>query len=90
GEFSLGHLGAAGHFEFLPVGDMVNTGSRMEPFNRHLGTRIICSDVVANVLAENPAEFAVRDLGAFNLRNKANEVRFYQVNEAGINLAQNG
>ncbi|HMU67362.1 MAG TPA: CHASE2 domain-containing protein, partial [Cellvibrionaceae bacterium] len=90
GEFSLGHLGAAGHFEFSPVGDMVNTVSRMEPFNRHLGTRIICSDVVANVLAENPAEFAVRDLGAFNLRNKANEVRFYQVNEAGINLAQNG
>jgi adenylate cyclase len=90
GEFSLGHLGAAGHFEFSPVGDMVNTVSRMEPFNRHLGTRIICSDVVAQVLAENSGEFTVRDLGAFNLRNKANEVRFYQVNEAGIKQAQNG
>lgn len=89
GEFSLGHLGAAGHFEFSPVGDMVNTVSRMEPFNRHLGTRIICSDVVAKVLAENPGECRVRDLGAFNLRNKAREVRFYQVYDAGINPAQN-
>lgn len=90
GEFSLGHLGAAGHFEFSPVGDMVNTVSRMEPFNRHLGTRIICSDVVAQVLKEIPGEFTVRDLGAFNLRNKAREVRFYQLTEAGINPAQNG
>ncbi len=89
GEFSLGHLGAAGHFEFSPVGDMVNTVSRMEPFNRHLGTRIICSDLVAQVLAENPGEFAVRDLGAFNLRNKANEVRFYQLQEVCIIQAQN-
>ncbi|HEY6528943.1 MAG TPA: adenylate/guanylate cyclase domain-containing protein [Cellvibrionaceae bacterium] len=89
GEFSLGHLGARGHFEYSPVGDMVNTVSRMEPFNRSLGTRIICSDVVAAVLIEIPCEFAVRDLGAFNLRNKLHEVHFYQLYEPGINPAQN-
>lgn len=89
GEFSLGHLGAAGHFEFSPVGDMVNTVSRMEPFNRQLGTRIICSDVVAQVLEQSGSEFTVRDLGAFNLRNKAHEVRFYQLVDAGIKPAEN-
>jgi adenylate cyclase len=89
GEFSLGHLGARGHFEYSPVGDMVNTVSRMEPFNRSLGTRIICSDIVAEVLAEIPCEFAVRDLGAFNLRNKLHEVHFYQLYEPGINPVQN-
>jgi adenylate cyclase len=90
GEFSLGHLGASGHFEYSPVGDMVNTVSRMEPFNRHLGTRILCSELVAEVLINSACEFSLRDLGAFNLRNKKTCVRFYQLYEPGINPAQNG
>lgn len=89
GEFSLGHLGASGHFEYSPVGDMVNTVSRMEPFNRQLGTRIICSNVVGEVMAKFPSEFKLRDLGAFSLRNKKTAVSFYQLYEPGINPLQN-
>jgi adenylate cyclase len=95
GEFSLGHLGASGHFEFSPVGDMVNTVSRMEPFNRQLGTRIIVSHRVADVLGaaentKNLTEFALRDLGPFSLRNKKETVRFYHLYQPGVNPTQNG
>lgn len=94
GEFSLGHLGAAGHFEFSPVGDMVNTVSRMEPFNRQLGTRILVSQTIASVMSaaplnQAPGEFALRDLGPFSLRNKKETVRFYHLYQPGVNPAQN-
>lgn len=94
GEFSLGHLGASGHFEFSPVGDMVNTVSRMEPFNRQLGTRILVSQTIASVMSAAPmnhasGEFALRDLGPFSLRNKKETVRFYHLYQPGVNPAQN-
>lgn len=46
GEISLGNLGAAGHYEYAPVGDTINTTARLEAYNRQLGTRILISDAV--------------------------------------------
>jgi adenylate cyclase len=83
GEFSLGHLGAQGHFEYSPVGDVVNTCSRVEPLNRTLGTQMLCTAPVAQALLQGepsqPAPWRLRLLGAFALRNKREPVELYQV-----------
>lgn len=46
GEISLGNLGAAGHFEYAPVGDTINTTARVEAYNRTLGTQVLLTDAV--------------------------------------------
>lgn len=73
GQFSLGNLGHFGHFEYSPVGDMINTASRIEHLNRQLKTRILCSAPVANHLNDVKLRF----LGNFSLRNKAVPVALY-------------
>jgi adenylate cyclase len=44
GEMLLGNIGAGKHFEYRPVGDIVNTASRLEGLNKHLGTKMLVSD----------------------------------------------
>ena len=72
GQFSLGNLGHTGHFEYSPVGDMINTASRIEHLTRQLGTRILCSEPIAEHIQQN-----MRFLGNFSLRNKAVPVALY-------------
>jgi len=76
GQFSLGNLGSSGHFEYSPVGDMINTASRIEHFNRNLGTQVLCSGPVAEHLISSPTA-KLRFLGNFQLRNKAESVPIY-------------
>lgn len=76
GQFSLGNLGHTGHFEYSPVGDMINTAARIEHFNRQLGTRILCSASIAEHLLRIPST-KLRFLGNFSLRNKAVPVALY-------------
>lgn len=76
GQFSLGNLGSSGHFEYSPVGDMINTASRIEHLNRDLGTQVLCSGPVAEQLVASEAE-NLRFLGNFQLRNKAECVAIY-------------
>jgi adenylate cyclase len=73
GQFSLGNLGSSGHFEYSPVGDMINTAARIEHLNRNLGTRLLCSGPVAEHLNSDQLRF----LGNFQLRNKAESVAIY-------------
>lgn len=61
GQILLGNVGAMDHFEYRPLGDMVNTASRVESLNKHLGTRILVS---GEVLTELDGFFS-RELGAF-------------------------
>lgn len=83
GQFSLGNLGAQGHFEYSPVGDIINTVSRVEHFNRDLGTEFLCSATIAERLTSNvdntdqEPPCPLRFLGTFNLRNKAAGVPLY-------------
>lgn len=78
GQFSLGNLGAEGHFEYSPVGDIINTASRIEHFNRDLGTRLLLSQSVASHLIDADRNSGQqRYLGDFNLRNKAAAVPLY-------------
>ncbi|MEW6571852.1 MAG: adenylate/guanylate cyclase domain-containing protein [Nitrospirota bacterium] len=38
GQILLGHIGALDHYEYTPMGDIVNTASRIEGLNKHVGT----------------------------------------------------
>ncbi len=66
GSFSLGNLGGGDHFEYSPVGDIVNTSSRIEGQNRTLRTRILTTDIIA----QGASGFVLRNLGDFPLKNK--------------------
>ncbi|MGE5248007.1 MAG: CHASE2 domain-containing protein [Verrucomicrobiota bacterium] len=75
GEILLGNLGAGEHFEYRPVGDIVNTATRIEGLNKHLGTRILVSQDVLP-MAE---QFLARDLGYFLLAGKSKPVHIYEL-----------
>jgi adenylate cyclase len=66
GPILLGNVGAMDHFEYRPVGDMVNTAARIEGLNKHLGTRILVSDEALTQLGG----FLSREVGAFLLAGK--------------------
>jgi len=71
GYISLGNVGAMDHFEYRPVGDIVNTASRMEGLNKYLGTQILVSEEVMDQLDG----FLIRRLGKFILAGKSKPVK---------------
>jgi adenylate cyclase len=66
GELVLGYVGAADHYEFRAVGDIVSTASRIEALSKQLGTRLLVSDTVA----AGVSGFHLRELGRFLLKGK--------------------
>jgi adenylate cyclase len=70
GYISLKFIGAIDHYQYQPVGDAVNTASRMEGLNKHLGTQILVSEEVL----ERLDDFLVRRLGQFILAGKSKPV----------------
>lgn len=74
GEFSLGHLGARDHFEYSPVGDIVNTTSRIEQLNRKLNSRVLCSGPFVTICGETDMRFR----GEFELKNKQKPLPIYE------------
>ncbi|BCD96660.1 CHASE2 domain-containing protein [Marinagarivorans cellulosilyticus] len=85
GQFSLGNLGAQGHFEYSPVGDIINTVSRIEHFNRELGTEFLFSQAIAEQLTTASTPHIKLKLGEFALRNKSEKTSLYTL----INDTQN-
>lgn len=78
GQFSLGNLGANGHYEYSPVGDIINAASRIEHLNRDLGTCLLVSENVVSALNEvETLEAPLRNIGAFHLRNKKQAIELY-------------
>ena len=75
GEILLGNIGAAQHFEYRPVGDIVNTATRIEGLNKHLGTRILVSREVISMAGA----FLARDLGKFLLVGKSRPVHVFEL-----------
>ena len=73
GQFSLGNLGARGHLEYSPVGDIINTISRIEPINRTLNTQMLCSSIIAEHVKRLCSDDIIhlRSVGEFPMRNKA-------------------
>ena len=75
GEVSLGHVGAMDHYEYRAVGDIVNTASRIEGLNKHLGTRlIVSSEMLANLQG-----FFARPMGRFVLVGKTRPVDVWEL-----------
>ncbi len=71
GYISLGNVGAIDHYEYRPVGDIVNTASRMEGLNKFLSTQILVSEEVLDQLDG----FCKRRLGKFILAGKSKPVK---------------
>ena len=75
GYLTLSNIGAINHYEYRPVGDIVNTASRIEHLNRHLGTRILVSQEVLHDIDG----FLTRKLGEFILFGKSKPVTVYEL-----------
>lgn len=75
GKVLLGNIGAMDHYEYTSVGDVVNTASRVEGLNKHLGTRII---VTGDVLRHIDG-FLIRNLGHFILSGKMKSISAYEL-----------
>ena len=72
---ALGSVGAIDHFEYRAVGDIVNTVSRIEGLNKHLGTNILASaDVLHHV-----DDFLTRELGTFLLSGKSKPIVLHEL-----------
>ncbi|MCP4269729.1 MAG: adenylate/guanylate cyclase domain-containing protein, partial [Candidatus Brocadiaceae bacterium] len=75
GELELASLGAKGHYEIRPVGDMVNTSTRIEGLNKYLGTRILVSEEVLDEIDT----FLTRELGQFLMVGKATPLMIHEL-----------
>jgi adenylate cyclase len=75
GPILLGNLGAGDHYEYRPVGDIVNTAARIEGLNKQLGTRILVSGEVI----ERLDGFVARDLGAFRFLGKSRALSVHEL-----------
>ncbi len=75
GEFTIGAVGAVDHFEYRPTGDVVNTASRVEGFNKYVGTQIAVSDEVVRGLDG----LITRELGAFRLKGKGKPLGLHEL-----------
>jgi adenylate cyclase len=75
GRILLGSIGAGDHYEYRPVGDIVNTTTRIEGLNKHLGTRILASDEVVGKLGD----FLTREIGSFRFAGKSMPVVVHEL-----------
>jgi adenylate cyclase len=75
GPMSVGGLGAIDHYEYRPLGDIVNTATRLEGLNKHLGTRVLASE---EVLRDVPG-LLTRELGTFLPAGKSNPVVVHEL-----------
>ena len=75
GFISLGSVGAENRYEYRPLGDIVNTASRIENLNRYLGTRILVSEEVIHQING----LVTRKLGKFLFAGKSRPVTVYEL-----------
>jgi len=75
GMIMLGSVGALDHYEYRPVGDIVNTTTRIEGLNKQVGTRILITrDVISQM-----GDFLTREIGEFKLVGKSKPVVIYEL-----------
>jgi adenylate cyclase len=71
GEILLGNVGTESHREYRPIGDIVNTASRIQDFNKQLRTSLLVSEDVL----QDVGSVSFRRLGAFLLAGKGVPIR---------------
>jgi adenylate cyclase len=67
GHVMLGNIGAIDHYEYRPIGDIVNTATRIEGLNKYLGTQVLVSEEVVYQLDG----LLSRQIGKFLLAGKS-------------------
>lgn len=75
GNILLGNIGAIDHYEYRPVGDIVNTATRIEGLNKQIGTRILVTKEVIGHLDG----FFTREIGEFKLAGKMKPVVIHEL-----------
>jgi adenylate cyclase len=75
GEVIVGNFGGSTMFDYRALGDPVNTASRLESVNKHLGTNICLSEAT---LAGCPPETVVRPVGKLVLKGKSKALQVYE------------
>ncbi len=75
GEILLGNIGAIDHFEYRPVGDIVNTASRLEGLNKYLGTWMLMSKEALGKENGN----VTRPMGKFVFKGKSHPVQVFEI-----------
>lgn len=75
GPMYTGNIGAGEYFTYTPLGDIVNTASRIENLNKQLGTRLLASHLVV----EDLSGVFTRRIGSFQLIGKTKPVVIYEL-----------
>ena len=75
GQILLGSIGAADHYEYRAVGDIVNTSTRIQSMNSYLGTRLLLTQQVL----EGIDDFITRDIGSFVLAGKTRPLVIHEL-----------
>lgn len=75
GKMSIGNIGGADHYEYTPIGDVVNTASRIESLNKFLNTKILVSELT--IARQDP--FLTREVGTFVLFGKSKPVVIHEL-----------
>jgi len=75
GDIFLGNIGGGDHYQHSVMGDIVNTASRIEGLNKHLGTRVLVSAEVIDRLGG----LLSRELGGFRLKGKTSAIVIHEL-----------
>ena len=75
GDIFLGNIGGGDHYQHSVMGDIVNTASRIEGLNKHLGTRVLVSAEVIDRLGG----LLSRELGGFRLKGKTSAIVVHEL-----------
>lgn len=84
GRIVLGSLGAIDHYEYRPIGDIVNTATRIEGLNKYLGTQLLISDEMAQQLDG----LITREIGKFLLAGKSRPLVVHELVSRAENVHQ--
>ncbi len=74
GEVIVGNLGGSTMFDYRALGDAVNTTSRLESANKHLGTRLCVSGYIVAACPAQP----VRPIGQLQVKGKSHALSVFE------------